>query len=112
MINKLSYVHTIQYYTLMGRNAPQPHTNMDGVCMCECSRSVMSNSWIVICQAPLFMEFSRLEYWNGLPFPTPGYLLEPEMEPASVLSPALQAYSLLLTQPEKPLEVMVSAFSS
>ena len=39
------------------------------------SHSVMSNSvtpWTVTCQAPLSMKFSRQEYWNGFPFPTPG----------------------------------------
>ena len=30
--------------------------------------------WIVACQAPLSMEFSRKEYWSGLPFPSPGHL--------------------------------------
>ena len=40
--------------------------------------SVMSNSWAtpwtVALQASLSMEFSRKEYWNGLPFPSPGNL--------------------------------------
>ena len=40
-------------------------------------------------QAPLYMEYSRQEYWNGLPFPTPGDLPNPEIEPASLKSPAL-----------------------
>ena len=35
------------------------------------SHSVMSNSVIVACQAPLAMAFSRQEYWSGLPFPSP-----------------------------------------
>ena len=43
-------------------------------------------------QAPLSMEFSRQEYWSGLPFPTPGDLPDPGIEPGS---PALQADSLL-----------------
>ena len=34
-------------------------------------------------QAPPTMEFSRQEYWSGLPFPTPGDLPEPETEPES-----------------------------
>ena len=41
------------------------------------SRSVLSNSatlWAVGCQAPLSMEFSRQEYWSGLPFSFPGDL--------------------------------------
>ena len=42
-------------------------------------------------QAPLSMGFSRQEYWNGLPFPSTGDLLNPGIKPAS---PALQADSL------------------
>ena len=40
-------------------------------------------------QAPLCMEFSRHEYWSGLPFPTPGDLPDPEIKLASLTSPAL-----------------------
>ena len=43
---------------------------------------------IVACQAPLSMGFSRQEYWSGLPFPSPGDLPHPGIEPRS---PALQA---------------------
>ena len=35
------------------------------------------------------MEFSRKEYWSGLPFPPPGDLLDPGMEPRSLAFPAL-----------------------
>ena len=35
-------------------------------------------------QAPLSMGFSRQEYWTGLPFPTPGDLPDPEIEPLSL----------------------------
>ena len=48
--------------------------------------------WSVARQAPLSMGFSRQEYWSGLPFPTPGDLHDPGIEP---VSPALQADSLL-----------------
>ena len=34
-------------------------------------------------QAPLSVEFSRQEYWSGLPFLTPGHLPNPEIEPTS-----------------------------
>ena len=44
------------------------------------------------------MEFSRQEYWSGLPFPSPGDLPNPEMEPKS---PELQVDSLLLEPPLK-----------
>ena len=45
------------------------------------------------------MEFSRPQYWNGLPFPSPGDLLNPGMEPKS---PTLQADSLPSEPPSEP----------
>ena len=55
-----------------------------------CSRLVVSNSfvsqWTVACQAPLFMEFPRQEYWSGLPFPSPGDLSHSGIEPVSLSS--------------------------
>ena len=45
----------------------------------------------IACQAPLSMEFSKQEYWSGLPFPSPGDILDPGSEPKS---PALQADAL------------------
>ena len=44
-------------------------------------------------QAPLSVEFSRQEYWSGLPFPSPGDLPNPGIEPMSLVSPTLQADS-------------------
>ena len=41
-------------------------------------------SWTVACQAPLFMGFSRQEYWIELPFPSPGDLPNPGIEPGSI----------------------------
>ena len=67
-----------------------PHQQSEG----SVSRSVMSNSatpWTVACQAPLFMEFSRQEYWSGLPFPFLEDLPDPGIEPRS---PTLWANSL------------------
>ena len=52
---------------------------------------LFATPWTVACQAPLYMGFSRQEYWSKLPFPSPGYLLDPEIEPVSAASPALQA---------------------
>ena len=54
--------------------------------------------WTVAYQSPPSMEFSRQEYWSGLPFPTPGDLPDPEMEPRS---PALQADALPSELPGK-----------
>ena len=66
--------------------------------------SVVSDSatpWTVACWAPLSMEFSRQEYWSGMPFPSPGDLLNPGIE---LGSPALQADSLPSEPPGKPQE--------
>ena len=49
------------------------------------------------------MGFSMQEYWNGLPFPTPGYLPDSGIEPESLASPAL-AGGFFTTEPsEKPI---------
>ena len=50
-------------------------------------------------QASPFMEFSRQEYWSGLPFPSPGDLPDPAIEP---VSPTLQADALLPEPPVGP----------
>ena len=47
--------------------------------------------WTVAYQAPLSMEFSRQEYWSGLPFPSPGDLPDSVIKPGF---PALQADAL------------------
>ena len=47
--------------------------------------------WIVACQAPQSIGFSRQEYWSGLSFPSPGDLTDPGIKPES---PALQSSSL------------------
>ena len=55
--------------------------------------------WTVAQHAPLSMGFSKQDYWSGLPFPSPGDLPNPGIEPKS---PALQADSLLPEPPGKP----------
>ena len=56
--------------------------------------------WTVAHHAPLSMGFPRQEYWNGLPFPSPGDLPDPGIEPRS---PALQADSLPSEPRGKPI---------
>ena len=58
-------------------------------------------SCTVAYQAPLYMGFSRQEYWGGLPFPSWGDLPDPGIEPGS---PTLHADSLPYEPPGKPLE--------
>ena len=48
------------------------------------------------------MELSRKEYWNKLPFPTPGKLLGPGIEPTSLLSTALAGEFFTTTPPGQP----------
>ena len=55
--------------------------------------------WTVAHQASPSMGFSRQEYLSGLAFPLPGDLPDPGIEPASLVSPALQADPL----PAEPL---------
>ena len=52
---------------------------------------LFATPWTVARQAPLSMGFSRQEYWSGLPFPPPGDLPDPGIEPASLTSPVLAA---------------------
>ena len=58
--------------------------------------------WTVAPQAPLSMGFPRQDYWSGLPYPPPGYLPNPGIEPGF---PALQADSLSPEPPGKPLQI-------
>ena len=57
------------------------------VCVCACTLCrfsrvwLFATTWTVACQAPVSMGFSRQEYWNGLPFPPQGNLLDPGIEP-------------------------------
>ena len=53
--------------------------------------------WTVACHVPLSMGFFRQEYWSGFPWPSPGDLPNPGIEPAFPVAPALQVDSLLLS---------------
>ena len=70
--------------------------------LCMCVYIVMSNSatpWTVACQAPLSMEFSRQEYWSSLPYPPPGDLPDPGIEPRSPESQSALADRFFTTGP-------------
>ena len=54
-----------------------------------CCVQLLVTLWTVACQPPLFMRFSRQEYWSGLPCPPPGDLSNSEVEPTSLRSPVL-----------------------
>ena len=86
----------------------KPHS-FDHSCMCVCvcvckllSRSqLFVTPWVITCQVPLSMGFSRQEHWSGLPFPSPGDLPNPGIKPGS---PTLQVDSLPAEPPGKPKE--------
>ena len=59
---------------------------------------LFATPWTVAYQASPSMGFSRQEYWSGLPFPSPGHLPDPGIEPGS---PALQADALTSEPPGK-----------
>ena len=58
--------------------------------------------WTVACQALLSTEFSRQEYWSGLPFPSPGDLPDPGIQPRLPVSPTLAGKFFTPLQPEIP----------
>ena len=60
---------------------------------------LFATPWTVAHQAPPSTEFSRQEHWSGLPFPSPGDLPDPGIEPRS---PALQADTLPSEPPGNP----------
>ena len=70
--------------------------------MCSVASVVSSSAtpWTVAHQAPLSMGFSRQEYWSGLPYPSPGDLPNPGIEPSSPMSPALHFTTEPLGKPK------------
>ena len=74
-------------------------------CLCACMLShvqLFETPWTLACKVPLSMEFSRQEYWNGLPFPSPGDLSTPGIEPKSPASSASADGFFTTVPPGKP----------
>ena len=70
-------------------------------CVCECVYThEPSCVWLfaILWTGSTDHGFSRQEYWRGLPFPPPGYLSDPAIEPKALVSPALAA-EFFTTQP-------------
>ena len=71
--------------------------------VCVLSRvRLLATLWTVACHAPPSLEFSRQEYWSGLPFTPPGDLPDPGIELVSPASPALAGRFFTLEPPGKP----------
>ena len=83
-------------------------------CVCVCVLSEIQlfvTPRTVAHQASLSMEFSRPEYWSGLPFPTPGDLLNPGIETVSLACPALAGGFFTIATPGKPMELSKRGYS-
>ena len=68
----------------MGKKCIYSSKYMHIVLSCFC---LFATPWTVVHEAPLSMVFSRQEYWNWLPFPTPRDLPYLGIEPESLASP-------------------------
>ena len=69
---------------------------------------VFATPWTIAIQFPLSMEFSRQEYWSGLPFPSPGNLSKPGIKPRS---PTVWVDSLPAEPQGKPKKTGVGSLS-
>ena len=86
------YLHHHTYSTLLVVVAVQSLSHVQ----------LFSTLWTIAHQAPLSMGFSSQEYWSGLPFPSPGDLPNPGIEPASPVSLALANEFFTTETPGKP----------
>ena len=90
VLQVLNQIHAILFSTVLTRVLFQIDRQINRfiiyVYVCP-SRSVMSDSLrshgLQPCRSPLSMGFSRQEYWSGLPFPSPGDLPDPAIQPRS-----------------------------
>ena len=83
------------------------------MCVCVCVLSLLSDSatpWTIACQAPLSMEFSRLEYWGGLPFPSPGDLPDPGIKLVSLVDSFIDRWILHNEPLGKPISVTIKGY--
>ena len=80
-----------------------PSVSVIYMCVCVLSHvQFFVTSWTVAHQAPLSMRFPRQDYWSGLPFPPPGDLPDPGIEPETPASPALAGRFFPTEPPGKP----------
>ena len=86
------------FWTLTGKSGSYQHMNW--IELKSLSHvGLFASPWSVAHQAPPSMGFFRQEFWSGLPFPSPGDLPDPGIEPRS---PALRADALTSEPPGKP----------
>ena len=86
-------IHTVKGFGVINKAERKKVNSLSHV-------QLFATPWTIAYRAPPSMEFSRQEYWSGLPFPSPEDLLDPRVKPGS---PALQADALPPEPPGKPL---------
>ena len=89
-LNKLQ-IYVINNHDIINFKILMPCENMSEWVKSLSHVRLFATPWTVAPQAPPYMGFSRQEYWSGLPFPSPGDLPDPGIEPRS---PSLQADAL------------------
>ena len=75
------------------RNGGREKLGCVGVCVLSC---------VQLFAVPLSIGYSRQEYWSGLPFPPPGDISDPGIEPLPLASPALAGRFFATVPPGKP----------
>ena len=100
--NSIPVLKTVIENTLIGHRPDIKSAQSDLISEVKSLSCVQlfATPWTVAHQAPPSMEFSRQQYWSGLPFPSPGYLPDQGIEPRS---PTLQADTLLSEPPREDL---------
>ena len=105
MISPSKFVGHLSALFLIYYNAMHVH-------MFSCSESqLFATPWTVARQVSLFMGFPRQKYWSGLPFPSPGDLPDPGIEPRSPASLQVILYNpgfFTIKTPGKPLSAQFS----
>ena len=88
IIYLLFFSYSMLIYNILLVSVIQQTDSVTHVCMLS-HVQLFATQWTVACQSPLPVGFSRQEYGSGLPFPSPGDLPDPGIEPSSLVSPAL-----------------------
>ena len=94
--------HRVKTHTYKPGSPHQSETESEVVQLCL----TLCDPWTVAHQAPLSMGFSRQEHWSGVPFHSPGDLLNTGIEPRS---PTLQADALTSAPLGKPLNTKIQS---
>ena len=93
-----NWVRSYHSNWLVKAGACRPWLTLSHLCAQSQSCLALCDPWTIDLQVFLSMEFSRYEYWSGLPLPSPGDLLDPGIKPGSSV---FQADSLLPKPPGK-----------